>query len=262
MKFVSSTVKTVDRLVEILDCFSAERSAWTLTDLSIYLGWPKSTLHRFLISLETHGILRRDQTDKLWRLGYRLVVWGRLAADHNALSHIARPVMEELGRLTGEAVILTVYQEGQVACIDKVETKHPVRLALTVGTRRPPYAGASSKVLMAYLPEREIAAIIEQGLSPLCKNTITDPNILRDELARIRQEGYAISCEETDPDSWGVATPICDRYGHVVAAIGIAGPTFRFTDELAQRYVTLCRQAARQICALLGSEWRKEVEAC
>ena len=253
MKTASSTVKTVDRLVEVLGCFSADQPAWTLTDLSVRLGWPKSTLHRFLVSLEMHGILRRDPTDKLWRLGYRLVVWGQLAADSNALSHVARPVMEELGRLTGEAVILTVYQEGQVVCIDKVETKHLVRLALTVGTRRPPYAGASSKILMAYLSEEEIAAIIERGLSPLCKNTITDPNVLRAELARIRQEGYAISYEETDPDSWGVATPICDQHGHVVAAIGIAGPTFRFTDELSKRYVALCHQAAQQICARLGS---------
>ncbi|HET89528.1 MAG TPA: IclR family transcriptional regulator, partial [Chloroflexi bacterium] len=240
-----SSVKTIDRLVRVLESFSPQYSTWSLTELSDHLDLPKSTLHRFLAGLEFHGILRRDPADKLWRLGYRLAIWGRLAADSTGLIHIAKPVMERLADETGEAVILTVYQGREVVCIEKVETTHPVRLALSVGVRRPPHTGASSKVLMAYLPPDEIQAIIqESGLPKLCVNTITDPAALMVELARIRERGYADSFEETDPDSWGVATPIWDRAGTVAAAIGIAGPIFRFTEALAQTYVALCRQAA------------------
>ena len=75
----SSSVTTVDRLVSVLDSFSAERPAYSLSELSARLELPKSTLHRFLVSLETHGILRRNPEEKLWRLGYRLCVWGGLA---------------------------------------------------------------------------------------------------------------------------------------------------------------------------------------
>ena len=111
---------------------------------------------------------------------------------------------------------------------------------------------------MAYLPEEEIEAIIrDKGLPKLCTNTITEPDELMAELARIRERGYAESHEETDLGAWGIATPIHDRKGDVVAAIGIAGPGSRFTSQLRQQWVILCQQAAQRISALLN----KGVEA-
>ena len=249
----SPSVKTVDRLVRILDSFSPEKPAWSLTELSVHLELPKSTLHRFLASLESHKILRRNPDDKRWRLGYRLVTWGELASESTGLRHVARPIMRDLVAAMGETVVLTVYQSQEVVCVEKVETSHSVRMTLDVGTRRPPHAGASCKVLMAYLPEEEIQAIIrDKGLPKLCSNTITDPEELAAELGRIRERGYAESREETDLGAWGVATPIRGRSGDVVAAIGIAGPGSRFTDELAQRYATLCHQSAQRISVLLN----------
>ena len=111
------TVKTVNRLVEILDSFSSRPSGWSLVELSTHLGLPKSTLHRFLVALETHGILQRDPRDRRWRLGYRPLLWGRLAANHGGLHLLARPVMESLAAATGETVLLTVYQNGEVVCM-------------------------------------------------------------------------------------------------------------------------------------------------
>ncbi len=249
----SSSVATVDRLVRVLDVFSADRPTWSLADLSAKLCLPKSTLHRFLVSLETHGILRRDPADKLWRLGYRLVTWGELAERATGLGHVARPIMREVAALTGEMVALTVYCEGEVVCLEKIDTNHSVRLALEVGARRPAHAGASSKVLMAYLNPAEVDVIVRRkGLPKLWVNSITERGELLTELSAIRQQGYAMSMEETDPGAWGIATPIQDRQGHVVAAIGVAGPTTRFSEELAQRYVTVCREASQRISALIS----------
>jgi len=246
-------VKTIDRLVKIMDCFSPEQPVWSLRELSEQLQLPPSTLHRFLVSLEAHGILRRDPGDKRWQLGYRTFIWGNLAAESTGLRHVARPVMHDLVAATGETAILTVYHDQEVICVDKVETSYSVRMTLEVGRRRPPHAGASSKILMAYLPEEEIQAIIrDKGLPKVCTNTITDPDELMAELAKIRACGYAESREETDLGAWGVATPIRGREGEVVAAIGIAGPSSRFTDQLVQQYVILCRQAAQRISALLS----------
>jgi DNA-binding IclR family transcriptional regulator len=248
----STAVRTVDRLVRVIDSFSSSRLSWTLTDLSEHLDLPKSTLHRFLRSLEAHGILRQDEGTKHWHLGYRLFVWGHLAGQSTALRDIARPVMRDLVAETGETALLTVYHGQEVVCLEKVETSHPVRLALQVGTRRLPHAGASSKVLMAYLPDEEIRSIVEdQGLPKLCANTITARRELDAELVRIREQGFAQSVEETDVGAWGVATPIRDWDGKVVAAIGVAGPTSRFGGELARRYVSCCEEAARRISSAL-----------
>lgn len=250
----SRSVKTVDRLVEVLDSFSPEHTAWSLAELSTHLGLPRSTLHRFLVSLESHGILHRDFDDRRWRLGYRLFIWGSIAVESTGLRHIARPIMRDLVAATGETALLTTYHNQEIICIEKVETGHPVRMTLDVGNRRSPHAGASCKVLMAYLPEEEIEAIIrDKGLPKLCTNTITDPQELITELARVQERGYAESHEETDLGAWGVATPIYGRTGEVVAAIGVAGPTSRFTDELRQRAVVLCRQASGRISTLLST---------
>jgi IclR family KDG regulon transcriptional repressor len=248
-----SQVKTLDRLVGLLDCFSPERPAWSLAELSAQLGLPKSTLHRFLVGLESHGILRRDDGDKKWRLGYRLFLWGSLAAESTGLRQIARPILHDLTGATGETTLLTVYHAREVICIDKVETSHHVRLSLEVGARRPCHAGASSKVLMAYLPQDEIDAIIrQQGLPKLCTRTITAPRKLKAELARIRERGYAVSIEETDLGAWGVSAPVRDREGEVAGAIGLAGPLLRYDERTLGEHIALCRAAAHKVSLLLN----------
>ena len=248
----TSQVKTINRLVGVLDCFTQEDSAWSLAELSARLDLPKSTLHRFLVGLESNGILRRDAHDRKWRLGYRLFIWGSLAAESNGLRHIARPVMHDLTGETGETTLLTVYHDHEVICTEKVETNHHVRLSLEIGMRRPCHAGASSKALMAYLPEAEIDAIIrEKGLPKLCINTITDPARLKAEINQVRAQGYALSLEETDPGAWGAAAPIRDWRGEVVGALGIAGPTQRYDPTRLQDYALLCCQAADKVSALL-----------
>jgi DNA-binding IclR family transcriptional regulator len=254
MNRAPSSVKTVDRLVKVLDAFGPEQPTWSLAELSAHLGLPKSTLHRFLVGLETHGILRRDLSSKRWCLGYRLAIWGNLAADSTGLRQIARPVMQDLVNATGETAILTVYDAKAVICIDKVETNQAVRLTLEIGTRRCPHAGASSKILMAHLPNEEIQAILrEKGLPKLCSSTLTDTEEILAELARIREQGFAESYEETDKGAWGVATPIRDWKGVVIAALGVAGPTSRFSSELVRQYLALCRQAACRISSLIST---------
>ncbi|MCL4396679.1 MAG: IclR family transcriptional regulator [Chloroflexi bacterium] len=251
----SRQVKSIDRLVRVLDCFSEDQPAWSLADLATRLDVPKSTLHRFLVGLESHDILRREGSEKKWRLGYQLLVWASAAAGSARLPEIAKPVMRELVQATGETAILTVYHDGEVICIDKSESSQPVSLRLEVGKQRAIHAGASSKVLMAYLPPEQVRAIVkERGLPRLCTNTITRLKDLEAELTRIRQQGYAESLEETDQGAWGVATPIRDCSGNVVLAIGVAGPTTRYSKDKVHQYVLQCTQAAAKISAVLDTD--------
>jgi DNA-binding IclR family transcriptional regulator len=124
-----------------------------------------------------------------------------------------------------------------------------------VGTQRAIHAGASSKVLMAYLPQELVRSIVkEKGLPKLCTNTITRLKDLEAELARIREQGFAESLEETDQGAWGVATPVRDCSGKVVLAIGVAGPTTRYSKDKVRQYVSLCTLAASKISAHLYAD--------
>jgi DNA-binding IclR family transcriptional regulator len=248
----NTAVKTIDRLVEILDYFTREQRALSLAELTTYLNLPKSTLHRFLISLESHGVLRREKNDKKWRLGYHLIVWGSVTEESTTLRDIAKPIIRDLVAASGETAILSIYHNHEITIIDMYETGHSVRLKVEIGMRRAPHAGASSKVLLAYLPEEEVMAIVkEKGLPKLCTNTITDIYKLKDELKRIRLRGYADSLEETDPGAWGVAVPIYDWRGQVVGAIGLAGPTLRYSKDKLDQFVGLCREYADRISELI-----------
>lgn len=248
----NTSVRTIDRLVNILHCFTGDKTVWSLSELSVRLGLPKSTLHRFLVGLERHDILRRDENGK-WLLGHQLFIWGSLAVESTGLRQVAATIMRELADRTGETVLLTEYRNGDVICIEKIETSHSVRLAMNVGAVRAPHAGASSKVLLAFLPEAEMNRVINvRGLPRLCTRTITEPAALQAELTQIRELDYAKSYEETDVGAWGIATPIRNWRGEVVAGLGIAGPTVRYSEQQMQDYVQFCRDAAARISALFG----------
>ncbi len=248
-----TSVKTLDRVVEILDSFTRERSTWQLADLAQHLEMPKGTMHRFLVALVQHGILQRDERDRSYSPGYKLWLWGNLTPLEASLRQVAHPILASLAAESGESALLTVYREGEVLCLDKVESDHPVRMTIAVGARRLPHAGASSKVLLAYLPEAEVEAVIEDtGLPKLCKNTITGPQALRAELRRIRELGYATSSEETDDTAYGVAVPVFAEAGTVIAGLGIAGPLTRFSRKAIGRHIEAAQRAAAQLSSLLG----------
>ena len=122
-----------------------------------------------------------------------------------------------------------------------------------MGERSYLHAGASSKVLLAYFTPEQVAEMARQvGLPGLARNTLTDLAALDEELRAIRERGYAFSLEETDAGAWGVAAPILDRQGHAVAAVGIASPTSRHSQDAERRFITLTLEAARQIADRLG----------
>ena len=137
-----SGVKTLDKLVAVLDSFTLDKPSWSLAGLSTHLGIPKSSLHRFLSGLEHHGILRRGIDDGRWHFGYRLFAWGSLVPEITDLRHIAQPIMRELVAATGASAILTIYDNQEVVCVAMSESSRMVRMALFVGTRRHPHAGA------------------------------------------------------------------------------------------------------------------------
>jgi IclR family KDG regulon transcriptional repressor len=246
-------IKSVSRLVAILNCFTADRPSWPLTELSKHLGWPKATTHRYLKVLETYGLLYRSREDKSFRLGYKLYMWGSLAAEAMPLREIARPIMQKLKEETGEMVVLMTYHNQEVVCIEKIDTEKRLRVALDIGRHQAPHASSSCRVIMAFLPEAEIMNIIrEKGLPKICENTITDADTLLAKLGEVRAKGYAHSCEEVDPDVCGISAPIFDHKGAVIAGISVLGPIYRFTEDLVEPYSKLVKEAARKITEQLS----------
>jgi DNA-binding IclR family transcriptional regulator len=228
----------LERAVDLLARLQVEGDEPTVAELAGDAGMPTSTAYRLVSELEQHGLVHRG-ADRTLALGARLVALGRTAEEglRTRLVAPAEAVMEKLGEEMGETVILTVPCGLEAIVLHAVEAElHSVRLSYPRFRRAPIHRGASGKVLAAYLdpPERErlLAAVAQAGLD-------------RD-LERIRRDGFAVTTGEIDAAATGVAAPIVDRRGRIVAGLSVAGPTERILPRL-EAATCAVRAAARRI---------------
>ncbi len=252
----SNGVSTVNRVCSILDAFSEENKALTLTEISRAVSLPKSTTFRLLAALEEKGILNRDPDGRSFRLGYMLIHLGILAQNSNELRAVALPVLRKLSEQTRETSVLSVLDRANNAgvWIEQIESPQAVRWAKRVGSRLKLHAGASSKVLWAFLPEEEIDCILTQiDLTPFLPNTITNEYQMRAELREIRELGYAVSFEETDNGAMGVAAPVYDHTNRPAAGIGVIGPVARVSPNQIPEIAETVLSAGRELSRLLGA---------
>lgn len=256
----SSPVKILDKTLRILALFSGETPEWGVTELAARADMPKSTVYRVLRVLLAHEFLAQDPITKRFRLGLGALELGRRAYEGIELRAVALPVLNRIAALSGETVVLEVLnrEHDRVVCVERAQRQSGLRLILEVGSTAPLHAGSSSKVLLAYLPQEEIEAVIARGLPALTAHTITDPAKLRRDLAQIRERDYAVSFEETDDGAAGVSVPIWDRTGRVLAGLTIAGPVTRLNQATLPRFLDLARDGAREIAMELGFVSRRD----
>ena len=246
--------QVLERTFSILDLFDEDRPEWSTTEVARALDLPIPTSHRILTALKHHGYVNQHAESKRFRLGIAALSLGDRARSVVDLRSVALPALRTLATETGETALLTVLNPNRdrAVCLERVETPQPLRLSVTPGRQLPLHAGASQKALLAWMREDEVERVIGAGLEHLCHATITDPRMLREELATIRRRGWASSFEETNLGVWGVAVPVCNERREVVFAVGIAGPSPRLSPERVRDDVVRVHAAAGRIADALG----------
>lgn len=249
-----STIHILEKTFRLLDAFRPPRSEWGVSSLARELRLPKSTVHRILRVLAAHGYLAHDPASGRFRLGLAALDLGHRAQEGLELRRVAAPILQRLAAVSGETVLLMVLNEARdrAVCIERAETGEGLKLVLQIGTHAFLHAGSSSKILLAHMAPDEINRVLAGKLPRLAPGTITDPDVLRRDLAATRRRGYALSEEETDTAVAGVSVPITDRQGQVIAGLTIAGPKTRFTRARIPQLVELARAAAAEISRALG----------
>jgi DNA-binding IclR family transcriptional regulator len=214
----------LERAVDLLHHIGRQPVGPTVAELATEAGMPTSTAYRLLAELEQHGLVSRGP-DSTVALGTRLVALGR-SAEAGLRERLVAPaatVMDELSEEVGETVILTAPCALEAIVLHVVETeRHSVRLSYTRFRRGPMHRGASGKILAAFLDPDEhrrlVAAVGEPGLEA--------------ELDAIRREGVAVTVAELDDGAAGVAAPVLDRRGRLVAGLSVAGPAERVSARV------------------------------
>ena len=225
-------IYSVDKAITVLNCFSSEKPVLGVGGISKMTGFTLSTVSRLLSTLEARGVVEKAERYGEYQLGYRIYLWGILSQKRNNLAAFAKPVMEKLGDKCGEEVSLYVIADNHRICFERVPSKQAIAMVGPVGKRLPLHAGASGRVLLAFLPQKRRKEILaQQKFERFTPRTITDPVELEKKLEEIRDKGYGISKGEREPGAYSVVAPIWDANNSVIASLCIAGPIYRLSAE-------------------------------
>lgn len=240
-----NTIKAIERAATILATLQ-EHGPLTLTDLSDQLQTPTSTVHVYLKTLEREGFVISE--DRQYRNSLKFLEYGGHARQRYELYNAARQVMTAIAVQTGERVGLGVEENGNRVLIAVQDGLRAITDNVPVGEYTEMHWTGLGKCLLAHLPEDRRETIIRSSDLPRATaNTITDPDVLREELATIREREYAIENEERRDGIRGIDVPILTSDDEIIGAIGLTAPVDRFDAAQLSEYVTLLQNKANVI---------------
>jgi IclR family transcriptional regulator, acetate operon repressor len=246
-----AAVQSVDRAVTILEILARRREAG-VTEIAAELGVHKSTAFRLVVVLEDHGLVEQATERGKYRLGFGVVRLAGSAAAQLDLAQESQAACEDLVEAVGETANVAILDEGWATNISEVRGEAAVVSQSWVGRRTPLHATSSGKVLLAFQPKGEREQILARPLEAFTTQTVIEADLLRVELAQIRERGWSSTCEELEVGLNAVAAPIRGPGGSVVAAVSVSGPSYRLGPPSFAEVAELVQAAAAQISARLG----------
>ncbi|MEO8202121.1 MAG: IclR family transcriptional regulator [Gemmatimonadota bacterium] len=247
-----SGTQAVRRAVAVLKIFSDARPEWGLTDLARATGLNKTTVYRLLTALASEGLVARSPGTDTYRLGPEAIALGARAVRSNDLRTVGRESLEELARRSDETATVEVLAGGEILIVDEVHSRKWLHASPSVGTRWPAHATSTGKVILAYLPEGERKALLRAPLSQPARKTIATVGMLRDELTRVRAQGYATAVGELEDGYSAIGAPVFGHEGKVVAAVSVGGPSARLPAERLRELLPILLEATASISRSLG----------
>src|SRR3989475_4135180 len=246
------TLKTLRKGLEVLETLADDRDALTLMALAERLQESPPVVFRILRTLEERGCVEQDAGSKRWQPGFRAWEIGCRVVNRTGLVEAARPLLKALTEFTEETSYLAVVRGTDTVYLDTVVGLEPLRVYAEPGFRVPLYLTASGKAILAFQSGHLLDRVLDAGMKKQTPLTITKQGALRARLDEIRRTGVSINRGERRTDVSAVAVPLFDRAGDCVAAMGVSGPSQRFTGDRLGRLIESVRKAAHEASARLG----------
>ncbi|MEV7085006.1 IclR family transcriptional regulator [Streptomyces sp. NPDC093085] len=247
-------VPAVTRALDILELFLEGDGTLSAPDVIRRLGLPRTTVHELITTLAARSYLAPvpGQPGR-YRLGVRSYQLGSRYAEQLDLAAEGTQVAREVAETCDETVHVAILEGTDVIYIAKVDSTHAVRMVSAAGRRLPAHCTSVGKMLLAALSESELTErIADHEFTAMTPDSITDPGVLRTELAAVRERGVAVEHRESNPDVSCVAAPVRDRAGRVVAALSISVPMIRWSDEREEELSQLAVKGAGALSGRLG----------
>jgi DNA-binding IclR family transcriptional regulator len=240
-------IRAVERAFSIFEAFDHKHTMLTLQEIGKRIGLSKATTYRLVNCLYGLGYLVRLE-DNRYCLSLKLTRLSGLVRSTIGIRDIARPIMLDLVKKSGETVTLNTITGDQRICIEAFDTPAPLMSIVRTGEQRPLLYGATAKILLAYMSKAEVDRIFRKTPSNKRPNRAT----LDKQLARFRKQGYALISNEHVQGVTAASVPIRDASGQVRYSVSIYGPSIRI-DPNADELVRMLLGAGKGISSQLGA---------
>jgi DNA-binding IclR family transcriptional regulator len=230
------------RAVRVVAAFTPDEPALPVSEIARRSGLPVSTASRLIAELTRHGLLERG-TDREVRIGRRLWELASRASPTRSLRDAAMPYLQDLHAVVGHHVQLGVLDGSEVLFLERLSARDAVINYTRIAGRLPLHLSSSGQVLLAHGPTALQRRVLAGKLERYTPATVTSPDALADALERVRRQGYALLAGHVHEDATGVAVPVRDGLGAVVAALSVIVPN----DGRAEGQVPALLATARGI---------------
>ena len=248
----SDAVPTALISLNILEALARADGPLGVSDLARQLDYPKARIHRHLAGLKEHRYVTQSPSNHRYTIGWRLYLLGRQLSVRFDVLTIARPLMEQLRDEVGQTVVITTFSENEVTVLDFVPGRSPLEIGLRPGTQFPLNAVSQGKVALAFGPPHLLPRLVSHPLVASTPRTITDPAKLTDEIALIRQRGWADAPEEIFTGINAVAAPVYRDGGQFFGALAVVGSVHYLDSPPPPEIVASLRRAAATLSESLG----------
>lgn len=246
-------VQSVEHAIDVLQALMRAPDGLGVSAIAERVGLSKATVHHLLGTLASRRFVVRDPAGAQYRLSWGLYELGTAVVQRVELTRVARQYLDRLAAQTGESALLGLLDGDSVLYLDRGEAPSGYRVVANAGRRCTLHSTASGKVLLALSQDPQLLKrVVARPLPRLTRNTITDPNQLRRELARVRSQGYATCWQEDEVGFCSLAVPVRDYRGVAIASLAIAGPSVGRDAQMIQESLVPLRSAAHMIGAELG----------
>lgn len=240
------TLDAYDKLLVVLAAFE-DAPRYSLGVLSEAVRLPKSTVHRALSKLKSHGFVAQDSTTKEYFLGYRFRALAKKLQDMTFISSVADAHVRALASISGESSFLTAVDGVYALCVSRTEATQPLRITMEIGSRAPLHRGASNIVLLAHMSRADQEAVVGYWSADSAER-----EALALRLLDIQHDGFVYTKSELNPGVAAIAVPVLDRDRDLVAALSLSGPTERLPEVRARSYLPALREHATAVVRELG----------
>jgi DNA-binding IclR family transcriptional regulator len=245
---------SIRRVLDVLDILRRSERPLRSSEIFEQLSIPRSSGYEIIKILEASEYIERRGGGNAFSLGRQLHILGMIYREQVDLLKDGGPIVEALRERTGETVQLCILDNDYLLVLLKEDGLQPVRIISKVGTRVPVNWGASGRLLVSDLPDKQLVDFLTRTASPspIDQRPVDIPALVK-EIRTFRRRGWAFELNQTNEHAGCIAAPVLDLQGHCIATLSVVVPEQRLQKGQLQPLVSAVREAARQLSSKLGA---------